>query len=278
MPRQFCSLLLLSVALASSARAGDPPAYEAYAVRYATLRGFPVASLVEGAEEGRTLDIAMMLWVLKGRGRTVLVDAGFYRRKYRDEWQSVADFVRPDEAVGRLGIKPEDVTDVVITHSHWDHADGADLFPGAKVWIQKAEFEHYTARARAPKVGEPAADHLAALLKLREAGRLQLVDGDAREILPGLTVYTGGKHTFESQYVGVTTRAGRMVVASDNAYLYENLDKHAPIAQTLDARSNLAAQDRMRTIASKPGLIVPGHDPLVFERFPKVAEGVVRLD
>ncbi len=116
------------------------------------------------------------------------------------------------------------------------------------------------------------------MIKLKEQGRVQLVDGDANEIVPGVTVYTGGKHTFESQYVGVNTRAGVMVIASDNLYLYENLDKHVPIAQTLDAKSNLAAQDRMKQLASSLRLIIPGHDPEVFDRFPKPGNGVARLD
>ena len=83
-------------------------------------------------------------------------------------------------------------------------------------------------------------------------------------------MYTGGRHTYASQYV----TAGDVVLASDNVYLYENLTKHVPIAQTLDAKSNLAAQDRMKTLGS---VIVPGHDPAVMTRFSKVAEGVVRV-
>ena len=112
-----------------------------------------------------------------------------------------------------------------------------------------------------------------ALMKLNTEGRVRLVDGDAKEIIPGVTVYTGGKHTFASQYVGVNTKSGRMVVASDNVYLYENLDKHVPITATLDARSNLAAQDRMKQLATHPRLIIPGHDPAVFVRFPSRGMG-----
>jgi hypothetical protein len=115
------------------------------------------------------------------------------------------------------------------------------------------------------------------LAALRSAGRLQLVDGDAREIIPGVTVYIGGKHTYQSQYAGVRTGQGVVVLASDNVYLYENLDRHVPIAQTLDPVSNLAAQDRMRTIAVSPRFIIPGHDPLVFQRFPAVMPGVVQI-
>jgi glyoxylase-like metal-dependent hydrolase (beta-lactamase superfamily II) len=61
-------------------------------------------------------------------------------------------------------------------------------------------------------------------------------------------------------------------------YLYENLEKHVPIAQTLDAASNLRAQDRMKQLAASPRLIVPGHDPAVFEKFPKVSERVVKIE
>jgi hypothetical protein len=62
-----------------------------------------------------------------------------------------------------------------------------------------------------------------------------------------VTVYTGGKHTFASQYVGANTKAGTVVIASDNVYTYENLEKHVPIAVTLDAKSNLAAHGPVAT-------------------------------
>jgi glyoxylase-like metal-dependent hydrolase (beta-lactamase superfamily II) len=254
--------------------------YEAYAVRYATLIGYPVSALVEGAKPERKLNIAMMFWVLKGPGgKAVLVDAGFYRPntlKRRD----LADYIRPDRALARLGIRPEEVTDVIITHMHWDHAEGVDLFPKAQIWIQKTEYDQSAGADRKAAANDDGnlPDHYEALIKLKREGRVHLVDGDAKEILPGLTVYTGGKHTAESQYVGVKTRAGLMVIASDNLYLYENLDKHVPIAQTVDAKSNLAAQDRMKQIATSPRLIIPGHDPEVFVRFPKPGDGVARLD
>ena len=116
------------------------------------------------------------------------------------------------------------------------------------------------------------------LASLKAAGRVRLVDGDAREILPGLTVYTGGKHTFASQYAGVQTRSGTVVLASDNAYLYENLERHLAIAQTLDAEANLSALTRMLKLAAAPRFVIPGHDPAVFDRFPKPGNGVARID
>src|SRR5205085_11941139 len=117
-----------------------------------------------------------------------------------------------------------------------------------------------------------------AAAKLNLAGKLTLVNGDAQEILPGITCYTGGKHTYASQFVGVATAAGIVILASDNLYLYENLEKHVPIAATLDADSNLRAQDRMKQIASSPRLIVPGHDPAVFTRFPAAGDRVAKIE
>jgi glyoxylase-like metal-dependent hydrolase (beta-lactamase superfamily II) len=75
----------------------------------------------------------------------------------------------------------------------------------------------------------------------------------------------------------VASRRGTVVISSDNMYLYENLDRRLPIAQTLDASSNLAAQDRMRQLAGAADLIIPGHDPLVFERFPAAGPRAVRI-
>ena len=116
-----------------------------------------------------------------------------------------------------------------------------------------------------------------ALVRINTQGRLRFVDGDDEEPIPGIRCYTGGKHTWASQYVGVQTAAGTAVFTSDNVYLYENMEKRAPIAQTLDPAANLKAQERIRTLAAEPTLIVPGHDPAVFERYPRVAEGVVRI-
>jgi len=116
------------------------------------------------------------------------------------------------------------------------------------------------------------------LFALHAAGRVTLVDGDAQSIAPGIAVYTGGKHTYASQYAGVQTRSGTVILASDNVYLHENLERHAAIAQTLDAASNLAAQERMTSLASALRLIVPGHDPAIFDRFPTLGPGVARID
>jgi glyoxylase-like metal-dependent hydrolase (beta-lactamase superfamily II) len=270
--------LILTVAAVLPALAQSKPQYEVYALRYATLPDFPVADLVAGADKARKLDIAMLIWLVRGNGKNILVDTGFYRPQFFKDW-NVKDFTKPSEMLQRVGLKPEDITDVIITHLHWDHADGLDLFPNAKIWIQKDELQYYAGEAwqsRRTHGGIDPEDVLA-LVKLNTQGRVGLVNGDAQEILPGITCYTGGKHTYASQYVGASTAGGTVVLASDNMYLYENLEKHVPIAATLDADSNLRAQDRMKQLAANPKLIIPGHDPAVMTNFPRTAPGVVKI-
>ena len=268
--------LLFIAALTAAAQ--SKPNYEIYALRYATLPDFPVSELVAGAEPGRKLDLAMMIWLVRGNGRNILVDSGFYHDRFFQDWQ-VKDFTKPSDTLERVGLKPEDITDLIITHMHWDHADGMDLFPKARIWIQKDELEYYAGEAWQSKDTHGGIDEqdVLTLVRLNTQGRVGLVDGDAQEIIPGITCYTGGKHTYQSQYVGVQTTAGTVVLASDNLYLYENLERHAPIGTTVDAASNLRAQDRMKQIAARPELIIPGHDPAVFAKFPGPVSGVAKI-
>ena len=276
--RILLSLIIASLLIAPLT-AQSKPQYEIYAIRYATLPGFPVSELVPGVDPARKMDIAMMIWLIRGNGRNILLDSGFYHDRFFKDWH-VNDFIKPSDTLKPLGLKPEDITDVIISHMHWDHADGMDLFPNARIWIQKDELQYYAGEAWQTKEAHDGidADDVLTLVKLNTQGRVGMVDGDAKEILPGITCYTGGRHTYASQYVGVSTAAGTVVLASDNMYLYENLEKHVPIAETLDAASNLRAQDRMKQIASSPGLIIPGHDPAVIAKFPNVAPGIAKIE
>jgi glyoxylase-like metal-dependent hydrolase (beta-lactamase superfamily II) len=270
--------LALFLAIALTAVAQSKTNYQILAIRYATIPGFPVSELVAGADKARKIDIAMMIWLVRGNGRNILVDSGFYHDRFFKDWH-VTDFTKPSDALQRVGLKPEDITDVIITHMHWDHADGMDLFPNARIWVQKDELQYYAGEAWQSKDTHGGIDEedVLTLVKLNMQGRVGLVNGDAKEIIPGIVCYTGGKHTYQSQYVGVQTAAGTVVLASDNMYLYENLQRHAPIAATVDAESNLRAQDRMKSIAARPELIIPGHDYQVFTKFPNLVPGVAEI-
>ena len=278
--RALCSVcFLFGVCIQSGLAAQmEKTEYTIDALRYGTIEDFPVRGLVAGADPSRKMNIAMIVWLVRGGGRNILVDSGFYRPQFFRQWK-VTDFRKPSEVVAAAGIKPEEVTDVIITHMHWDHADGEDLFPKARLWVQRDEYAYYTGEAwhgeRTHGGIDP--DDVLSYVQMNLEGRLSFVEGDAQRILPGILCYIGGKHTYASQFVTVDTAQGVVVLASDNVYLYENLDKHVPIAATLDAASNLRAQDRMRQLASRQSLIIPGHDPAIFERFHGSSPSIVRI-
>lgn len=240
------------------------------AIRYATSPGFPVAGLVMGAPKDEKVDIAMVIWLIRGGGRTILFDSGFHREKWFKSF-SMTDYVRPDEAVNLAGVKPEEVTDIVISHAHWDHMGGIDLFPKTKVWIQKDEYRYYTGEAWQPGGNHGGIDpeDVKQLLQLNTEGRLRLVDGDNVEILPGIRVYTGARHTYASQYLRIDGNPA-FVLASDNCYLYRNLATRAASAtfSEADHAANIAAQARMIELAGSADRVVPGHDMLQFQKFP----------
>ena len=274
----FAIAILLALTLRSTAESDK---YEVYAVRFATIGNFPVSSLVAGADRSRRMDIAMTIWVLKGTdGRIAVVDSGFHRDQYFTQY-TVKDYIRPSEAIAPIGVTADTVTDLFISHMHWDHAGGIDLFPNARVWIQKDEYDYYTSDAwQSPRThGGIDPEDVLEIVRRNTQGKVSFVRGDDETSISGITFGIGGKHTWQSQFVTATTPKGSIVVlASDNMYLYENLLSHKPISQTLDAESNLRTQDRMKSIASDPRLLVPGHDPAVFDRFPKVSERIVRIE
>ncbi len=274
----------------SDASAGEIPptaSYEIYGVRFAGYHGFPVSDLVLGADTTRRTDLAFIVWVLKPTGsagaatgsHVVLFDAGFYRDQFLAQWKPV-DFVKPSAAIEKAGVHPEDVTNVIISHIHWDHVDGADLFPRARVWLQRAEYEHYVGPDGKPLARGIDTVDAAMLARLQRQGRIGLIDGDAKTVVPGVIAYTGGRHTYASEYITVETPHGTVVLASDNVYMYENLEQHVPIAATFtpaDSTSNRQAQDRMHQMVSNPRFIIPGHDPTIFVRFPTPGNGVAAI-
>lgn len=273
-------------------------AYSIDAVRYGTVPHFPLNGLVIGAPKGQTIDIAMVFWLIRGNGRVILFDSGCHRQHWLDDFH-MTDFLSPDKALDQAGVPASSVTDVVISHAHWDHMGGIDLFPNATIWIQKDEYDYYTGAAWQPggQNGGIDPEDVLELLRRNTRGKLHLVDGDNIEIIPGIRAYTGARHTFASQYIcigcsgegasessasdanasGPKSFAAPIILASDNVYLYENLRAHLPSATftPADAPANLAAQRRMASLAcpSNPAdapcdRIVPGHDPAIFTHYP----------
>ncbi len=273
-------LLVASVALSAKSQTER---YEVYAIKFAsTAHGFPISAWAYKGPEKDSVNIDFMVWLIKGtNGKNILVDAGFLNDMEEAKDFSVTNYVRPDSVLSKLQLKAGDITDIIISHPHWDHIDGIDLFPNAQVWMQKEDFIYFAVTAW-QKVGNNGGFNkrdVRKLIDLNLAGKLTLVDGDDKEIIPGIKVYTGSRHTFNSQYVLVQTGINKIILASDNIWIYYNLEHLSPAAAggTFDAAAYVKAMQRMKTQVSDVKYIIPGHDDKIFSIFPVVTDGVVKI-
>ncbi len=273
------SLLLLACVLSAQAQA---PAYKVYAIRFA-VSGYPftVADWAKGAPKTDSLKINFMVWLIKGNGRNILVDAGFLNDIDDAKDFKVIDYIRPDSALLKLDLKAGDITDIIFSHPHWDHIDGVSLFPNAHVWIQEKDFNFFvnTVWQKGQSSGGFAKRDVRTMVDLNLAGKVTLVKGDNKEIIPGIKVFTGSRHTFNSQYVLVNTGSNKVILASDNIWTYYSLTHMVPPSDggTLDPAGYVKAMQRMKNMVTNVKYIVPGHDAKVFSKFPVVADGVVEI-
>ncbi len=223
-----------------------------------------------------------MVWLIKGdNGKNILFDTGFLPDIEEAKDFKVVDYIRPDSALLKLGLKAADITDVIISHPHWDHIDGIGLFPNAHFWIQKKDYNYFVGETWQKEIGSGGFDKrdVRRLVDLNLDGKLTLVNGDDKEIINGIKVYTGSRHTYNSQYILVNTGTNKIVLASDNVWVYYSLEHLVPPSKggTLDPGGYIKAMKRMKTLASNSKYIIPGHDGKVLINFPKVAEGVVEI-
>jgi glyoxylase-like metal-dependent hydrolase (beta-lactamase superfamily II) len=258
--------------------------YTVYALRFATTaHPFPISDWVDKGPQNDSVQINFMIWLIKGdNGRNILVDAGFLPDIPAAKEFGVVHYQRPDSTLAKLGLQPGDITDIILSHPHWDHIDGIGLFPNAHVWIQKEDFNYFVGAAwgKGGQSGGFNKRDVRTLMEMNLAGRVTLVDGDDREIIPGIKVFTGSRHTFNSQYVLVATGTNKVILASDNIWVYYSLEHLMPasVGGTLDPAGYVKAMQRMKTMVTDTKYIVPGHDARIFTRFPMVAEGVVKIE
>lgn len=256
--------------------------YKIYAIKFAaSAYPFTVADWCDGGPKTVPVKINFMFWLIKGKGRNILLDAGFLNDMEDAKEFKIVDYIRPDSALLKAGLKASDITDIILSHPHWDHIDGVSLFPNAQVWMQKGDFNYFvsTAWQKGNDNGGYNKRDVRTMVDINLAGRLNLVDGDNKEIMPGIKVYTGSRHTFNSQYVKVETGNNKVILASDNIWIYYSLEHMVPASKggTLDPAGYVKAMQRMKTMVSDVKFIVPGHDSKVFTHFTLVADGVVEI-
>lgn len=274
----FFTLLILILVFPGNTTWAQSPTYDIYALEYAQgLSKVGFSDIAVGSESTDSTEVNYAIWLLQGdNDKLVLIDAGFTDTIQHPQ----KTFSRPDLVLEKLNISPKQITDIIITHPHWDHIGGIDLFPNAMLWMQEDDYNYFTGAAWQQNAINRGLDKndVPGLLQKNLDGKLTLVKGDDREIIPGIKVFIGSKHTFESQYVLVNGSAGKTILASDNIWFYHNLHQLLPIPLTFDPEAYVREMQRMKTLVLNEQLIIPGHDPKVFTLFPKITEGVVKIE
>ena len=245
--------------------------YEVLAIRYGTRLTTKAEVFLNYrlyGEPDEPLRMDYFFWVARSPARTVVVDSGFSRAAAtaRDRTM-LADTV---PALAAAGITPEQVSQVVLTHAHYDHTGGLPAFGAAEVLMTEDEYGFWTGPmgTRGQFGGLAEAADIGHLRELRASGRLTLT-GRSHQVAPGIELTQVGGHTAGQAIVTVATATGPAVLASDAAHYYEELDLDRPFVAVADLAGMYAAFDQVRELAAEPGaLLVAGHDPLVAERFP----------
>jgi glyoxylase-like metal-dependent hydrolase (beta-lactamase superfamily II) len=258
-----------------------PDAYEVFAIRYATLERKASENFIGGDPHEAASNLDYFVWLARSKQRSFVIDTGFDPRVARRRGRRM--MTPPAKTLLRLGVDPKKVKDVVITHLHYDHVGNFALFPSATFHLQDDEIAYATGRHMADGFFSQAYEVEEVIAMVREVyrGRVRFHDGDA-ELASGFSLHKIGGHTRGLQVVRVHTRAGWIVLASDAAHLYANMNEARPFPIVFDAGRMIEGWRRLRELAGAPELIVPGHDPLVMRRYPAASaalKGVaVRLD
>jgi glyoxylase-like metal-dependent hydrolase (beta-lactamase superfamily II) len=182
-----------------------------------------------------------------------------------------------------LDVDARKVQDVVITHLHYDHVGNFELFPAATLHLQELEMRYATGRSMCSECfrGAFEAEDVAGVVRRLYQGRVRFHDGDS-ELFPGISLHLVGGHTMGLQVMRVATRSGWLVLASDASHLYANMDEERPFPIVWSVADMMDGYKRVRALAEVNGRVIPGHDPLVLERYPAPAaslKGIVaRLD
>lgn len=210
------------------------------------------------------------IWVIRNEDRVIVVDTGFAAKTAIQRGRT--QLHHPIDALADLDISPNDVSDLVVTHMHWDHTGHLGAFPAAHVHLQEAELAFCTGRAMrhtAPR--RPfEADDVSTAVHLLFAERLRLHQSPV-EIAPGVEVHPAPGHTPGLQVVRVRTRRGWVVLASDSTHLWANIRRRAPFPILDHLASMVETYETVEALADGPDHIIPGHDPQVATRFPALA-------
>lgn len=256
------------------------PEYEVYAIKYAELKGRHPTEIFMGADPHEAaVDMDYYVWLIRSPERTIVVDMGFNRMIAERRGRQ---FLRcPSEGLAALGVDAGTVSDVIISHMHYDHVGNYALFPKATFHLQDDEMAFATGRLMRHRCLCAAyeVEDVCSIVRHVYKGRVDFHNGD-EEIAPGISVHLAPGHTAGLQFVRVLTAKGWLVLATDACHYRRHLEKNEVFPLVTNVAGLLEGYRKLRQLSSSPDLVIPGHDPWTMAAFPKCIpedELIVRL-
>lgn len=175
------------------------------------------------ADEKNRIRMSTNLLLLQGEGKRILIDTGIgYKsdEKFANIFAIDYSEFDLDSSLKNLGVQHDEITDVILTHLHFDHSGGATridsngqtvpTFPKAKYYVQQNHFEW----AKNPSEKDRASFLKENFQPLEEAGQLIILEG-ARELFPGIELVLVDGHTRTQQLVLIKGEERSLLFAGD---------------------------------------------------------------
>jgi len=194
-------------------------------------------------------------WYIKGSKPKILVDTG-QTASMSKGWDR--DLTSPEDGLAKLGLKPEDIEIVILTHLHYDHIALGHLYPTAKFIVQKRELDY----ARNPH----PIDARLYRRNVFENLNLEVIDGQ-KEIIPGVSVFLTPGHSPGGQSVEINTTAGKAIITGFCCHLFtfdqteEVKERGWEVTAPLLHHDVREAYDSVLKVKRSADIIIAQHDP-----------------
>ncbi|HNX57817.1 MAG TPA: MBL fold metallo-hydrolase [Spirochaetota bacterium] len=211
--------------------------FEVYAVRYGTSN-FRSEFVYDGDRTRRILPFSWMYYAVKCGRKIILIDTGFSDKKNARIFG--VKFTDPTGELVAIGIRPENVTDIILTHAHFDHAGDISRYKNARVFTQISDLK--TIRDI-----------------VNDDSRVIPFD-NALDIDDAIHIEHVGGHTKSSSVVWITLPGKKLLLTGDEAYMRDNITRAIPIGSRYDVEKNRAFLERARDSGTE---CYTFHDPSI---------------
>lgn len=268
--------------------------YSIWVLEYSYVKDYHVSGIIYGAHNQGYRKLPYCYALIQSDDHVAMVDVGYNHKDYGGylgEKFGVENWHSPKDVLAEVGLTPEDVDSVFITHAHFDHLGNVEAFPNATFYIQERELQKWIwamslpDRMRWMMIAVDPSDILRAV-ELATKGRLVCVDGDRADVLPGIDLHAAfDTHTYGSMWVNIrndlqSNSQDAWTLAGDLIYVYDNIESdgsivgvdkvYNPVGLGVGSTTNLilATEEIMKSVGYEKERVIPVHEERLKDVFP----------